>query len=63
MYLNHHHHSHSMTIKKEISEVLLVWGGVATSIIVNVLPYLQFIAVVLAIIVSIKALTKKDGKG
>lgn len=52
-----------MTIKKEISEVLLVWGGVATSIIVNVLPYLQFIAVILAIIVSIKALTKKDGKG
>ena len=52
-----------MTIKKDIADVILVWTGVATSFITPFLPLLQFIAVVLAITVSIRTLTRKtDGK-
>ena len=45
--------------KKDIIEAILAWVGVATSILTPFLPLLQFIAVVLAIAVSIKALRRK----
>jgi hypothetical protein len=45
--------------KKDIIEAVLAWVGVATSFITPLLPLLQFIAVVLAIAVSIKALRRK----
>jgi hypothetical protein len=48
-----------MTHKKDIIEAILAWVGVATSFITPLLPLLQFIAVVLAIAVSIKALRRK----
>jgi len=53
-----------MTIKKDIGELILVWVGVATSFITLFLPLLQFVAVILAIAVSIKSLKRKsNGKG
>lgn len=52
-----------MTMKKDIAEVILVWTGVATSFITVFLPFLQFIAVILAIAVSVRTLRRKtDGK-
>lgn len=48
-----------MTHKKDIIENILVWTGVVTSIITPFLPLLQFLAVCLAIAVSIKSLMRK----
>ena len=48
-----------MTNKKDIVEAVLAWVGVVTSIVTPFLPLLQFIAVCLAIAVSIKALMRK----
>lgn len=44
-----HHH-------KDIWELILIWTGVITSIVTPFLPFLQFIGIVLAIIVSIQTL-------
>lgn len=49
-----------MSNKRDIIiDNILAWGGVATVFILAILPYLQFIAVCLAIAVSIKTLRKK----
>lgn len=45
--------------KKTIIEIILTWVGVATSFVTTFLPLLQFIAVCLAIAISIKQLLKK----
>jgi hypothetical protein len=51
-----------MSKGKEIVELLPIWMTVATGIMVTILPWLQFIAVCLAIAVSVKKLflTKKE---
>jgi hypothetical protein len=41
---------------KDSIEVIAVWAVTATSIIVTILPWLQFIAVCLAIAISVKKL-------
>jgi hypothetical protein len=41
---------------KDSLEILAVWAATATSIVVIILPWLQFIAVLLAIAISIKKL-------
>jgi uncharacterized protein (DUF2062 family) len=48
--------------KKDISEIILAWLGVVTSFITPFLPLLQFIAVCLAIAISIKQLAKPSKK-
>ena len=45
--------------KKDIIENVLAWAGVVTSFITPILPLLQFLAVCLAIAVSIKSLMRK----
>jgi hypothetical protein len=49
-----------MTAHKDIWENILVWTGVITSIVTPFLPFLQCIAVILAIAVSVKSLSRKD---
>jgi len=49
-----------MTSHKDLSELILIWIGVITSFVTPFLPLLQFIAIVLAIAVSIKKLWPKD---
>lgn len=51
-----------MNYHKTIWENILVWTGVVTSFITPFLPFLQCIAVILAIAVSVKSLTRKDNK-
>jgi uncharacterized protein (DUF2062 family) len=51
-----------MTRHHDLIETILVWVGVITSFITPFLPLLQFIAVVLAIAVSIKNLFRKKRK-
>lgn len=51
-----------MTKNHETFELILIWTGVITSFITPFLPLLQFIAVVLAIAVSIKKLWPKKHK-
>jgi hypothetical protein len=46
--------------KKDLIETLLIWAGIATSVVVYILPWLQFAAVVLAIYVSIKKIRRDD---
>lgn len=41
---------------KDTLEVVAVWMATATSIVVSLLPWLQFIAVCLAIAISVKKL-------
>lgn len=48
--------------KKQISEIILAWVGVVTSFVTPFLPLLQFIAVCLAITISIKQLIKPQKK-
>lgn len=48
-----------MTKTNDILEIILIWVGVITSFITPFLPLLQFIAVVLAITISIKKLLPK----
>jgi len=48
--------------KKTLFEILLAWLGVVTSFVTTFLPLLQFIAVCLAIAISIKQLLKKPKK-
>ena len=49
-----------MHTHKEIWENILVWTGVITSIVTPFLPFLQCVAVILAIAVSVKSLSRKD---
>lgn len=51
-----------MTPPKNISDLILIWTGVITSFVTPFLPLLQFVAIVLAIVVSIKKLWPKDKK-
>lgn len=52
-----------MIIKKDIGDLIVVWSGVATSFITPFLPFLQLIAVILAIAVSIRSLRRNpNGK-
>jgi hypothetical protein len=52
-----------MTKHNDLLEVIFIWLGVITSFITPFLPLLQFVAVVLAIAVSIKKLwPKKQNK-
>lgn len=44
--------------QKQISEIVLAWVGVVTSFVTPFLPLLQFVAVCLAIAISIKQLLK-----
>jgi len=44
---------------KDILEVIFIWLGVITSFVTPFLPLLQFVAIVLAIVVSIKKLWPK----
>lgn len=48
--------------KKQISEIILAWVGVVTSFVTPFLPLLQFVAVCLAIAISIKQLAKPSKK-
>ena len=49
-----------MIQNKTIWENILVWTGVVTSFITPFLPFLQCVAVILAIAVSVKSLSRKD---
>jgi len=49
-----------MTAQKDIWELILIWIGVITSFVTPFLPLLQFVAVILAIAVSVKKLWPKD---
>jgi hypothetical protein len=49
-----------MIQNKTIWENIIVWTGTITSIITPFLPPLQCIAVILAIAVSVKSLSRKD---
>ena len=49
-----------MTTHKDIWELILIWIGVITSFVTPLLPLLQFIAIILAISVSIKKLWPKS---
>jgi len=49
-----------MNYHKTIWENIIVWTGAITSIITPFLPPLQCIAVILAIAVSVKSLSRKD---
>ena len=49
-----------MIAHKDIWELILIWLGVITSFVTPFLPLLQFIAIVLAIAVSIKKLWPKS---
>jgi len=49
-----------MNYHKTLWENILVWTGVITSIVTPFLPFLQCVAVILAIAVSIKSLSRKE---
>ena len=49
-----------MKTDRQILEIIIAWMGVITSFITPFLPLLQFIAVILAISISIKQLVKRD---
>lgn len=51
-----------MTSSKNLSDLVLIWTGVITSFVTPFLPLLQFVAIVLAIVVSIKKLWPKRNK-
>jgi uncharacterized protein (DUF2062 family) len=51
-----------MKTDRQIAEIILAWVGVVTSFVTPFLPLLQFIAVCLAIAISIKQLIKRDRK-
>lgn len=51
-----------MKSDRQIAEVILTWVGVVTSFVTPFIPLLQFIAVCLAIAISIKQLLKRDRK-
>lgn len=51
-----------MTKNHETFEVILIWMGVISSFITLILPYFQFIAIVMAIAVSYKKLWPKKHK-
>jgi hypothetical protein len=46
-------------MKKDTLEILAVWAATATSIVIIILPWLQFIAVCLALYISIKKVYNK----
>ena len=48
-----------MTKPHSFIDIILIWAGVVTSFITPFMPLLQFIAVVLAIAVSLRALFTK----
>jgi hypothetical protein len=48
-----------MTKEKDLIELIFIWLGVITSFVTPFLPLLQFVAIVLAIVVSIKKLWPK----
>lgn len=52
-----------MKTDKQIGEVIIAWTGVITSFVTPFLPLLQFVAVMLAIVISIKQLLRRDRKG
>jgi hypothetical protein len=49
-----------MKTDRQIAEIIIAWTGVITSFITPFLPLLQFVAVCLAISISIKQLVKRD---
>lgn len=51
-----------MKSDRQIAEIILTWVGVVTSFVTPFIPLLQFIAVCLAIAISIKQLLKRDRK-
>ena len=51
-----------MTKHQTFWDIILIWAGVVTSFITPFMPLLQFIAVVLAIAVSLRALLKKHDR-
>lgn len=51
-----------MKSDRTILEIIIAWTGVITSFITPFLPLLQFVAVSLAIAISIKQLVKRDRK-
>ena len=51
-----------MKTDKQIGEVIIAWLGVITSFVTPFLPLLQFVAVTLAIVISIKQLLRRDRK-
>lgn len=46
--------------KRDLLELVAIWAGITTSIVVYILPWLQFIAVCLAIYISIRKIKKND---
>jgi len=51
-----------MKSDRTILEIIIAWTGVITSFVTPFLPLLQFVAVSLAIAISIKQLVKRDRK-
>jgi len=51
-----------MKSDRAILEIIIAWTGVITSFVTPFLPLLQFVAVSLAIAISIKQLVKRDRK-
>jgi hypothetical protein len=51
-----------MKSDRAVLEIIIAWTGVITSFITPFLPLLQFVAVSLAIAISIKQLVKRDRK-
>ena len=52
-----------MKTDRQILEIIIAWTGVITSFVTPFLPLLQFVAVCLAIAISIKQLIRHDRKG
>jgi hypothetical protein len=51
-----------MKSDRTVLEIIIAWTGVITSFVTPFLPLLQFVAVSLAIAISIKQLVKRDRK-
>jgi hypothetical protein len=51
-----------MKSDRAVLEIIIAWTGVITSFVTPFLPLLQFVAVSLAIAISIKQLLKRDRK-
>jgi hypothetical protein len=51
-----------MKSDRQILEIIIAWTGVITSFVTPFLPLLQFVAVILAIAISIKQLIRRDRK-
>ena len=51
-----------MKSDRAILEIIIAWTGVITSFVTPFLPLLQFVAVCLAIAISIKQLIRHDRK-